>query len=109
MIAATLTAAAPTGLERFAHDALTSVVNLGIAAVSVAIVLCLWRLVRGPTLIDRAVAADTISFQVVGLVILLTVRLASIASFDAVLIVAMLGFGSTVAFAQFIGRRGSAI
>ena len=94
--------------ERFANIVLIGVIDMGIVAIFAGILLCLWRLVRGPTLIDRGVAVDTIALQVVGLVVLLTVRLRTLVDFDVVLIVAILGFVSTVAFAQFIGRRGAA-
>lgn len=93
--------------ERVADSILIGVIDVGLVLIFLGICLCLVRLVKGPTLIDRGVAADTISLQVVGLVLLITVRLGSIVDFDAVLIVSILGFVSTVAFAQFIGRRGA--
>lgn len=100
-------AAPPTALERIAEDALFFVVDIGIIALTCAFVMCLWRLVRGPSLADRGLATDTLAMQVVGLVILLTIRLRTLMFFDAVLIVSILGFASTVAFAQFIARRGA--
>ena len=99
---------APNGFERLSETILSGAIDVGIVATCVGIGFCLWRLTRGPTLIDRGVAADTISLQVVGLVLLLSVRLGSLVDFDAVLIISILGFVSTVAFAQFIGRRGAA-
>ena len=82
---------------------------IGVVAIIAAIVCCLWRLLRGPNLIDRGIASDTIAIQVVALVILLTVVSRTLALFDAVLIVSILGFAGTVAFAQYIGRRGSVV
>ncbi len=96
------------GWEHFSVVALDWAVLAGVVAIIVAIVMCLWRLVRGPTLVDRGIASDTIAIQVVALVILLTIVSRSLALFDAVLIVSILGFAGTVAFAQFIGRRGAA-
>lgn len=97
---------AETLWEERAEQALFFVVDLGIILVAIAFIICLWRVVRGPTLVDRALASDTISMQVVGFAVLLTVRAQTLLYFDAVLIVAILGFVSTVAAAQFIGRRG---
>jgi len=97
-----------TGWETFAEDALFVIVDAGIVALSVAFALCLYRLLTGPTLTDRGIASDTLSMQVVGLAILLTIRMRTIMFFDAVLIISILGFASTVAFAQFIARRRSA-
>jgi multisubunit Na+/H+ antiporter MnhF subunit len=94
-----------TPAEQFAETVLLYTVELGIVALGVSIVVCLWRILRGPTLADRGLASDVIALQVVGLAILLTIRLKMLVFFDAVLIVAILGFASTIAFAQFIGRR----
>lgn len=97
--------AARTPAELVAEDALFLVVEVGIVALAAALVLCLWRMLKGPTLIDRGMASDIFSLQIVGLAVLLTIRLRTLLFFDAVLIVSILGFVSTVAFAQFIGRR----
>ncbi len=98
-----------SGFESFTRDQIVVFVDIGIVVLAVAIVLCILRMLKGPTLVDRAIASDTIAMQVVALVILLTVRLGTLQFFDAVLIISFLGFISTVAFAQFIGRRRSAV
>ncbi|RMD66497.1 MAG: K+/H+ antiporter subunit F [Planctomycetota bacterium] len=98
-------AASLTPAERFAESALFAVVDVGVALLSLAFLMCFARLLKGPTLVDRGLASDTISLQVVGLAILLTIRLRTLIYFDAALVIAILGFASTVAFAQFIGRR----
>lgn len=95
--------------ESLTRDSIVVLVDVGIIVLAVAIVLCILRMLKGPTLVDRSIAADTIAMQVVALVILLTVRLGTLQFFDAVLIVSFLGFISTIAFAQFIGRRRSAL
>ena len=89
----------------WSRDVLGYVVNAGIYVLGAGFVLCLVRLVKGPTLADRGIASDLLAMQVVGLAILLTIRLDTLVYFDTVLIVAILGFASTTAFAQFIGRR----
>lgn len=96
---------AVTPAEQVAERALFFVVELGIVTLAAALVLCLWRILKGPTLADRGLASDIFSLQIVGLAVLLTIRLRTLLFFDAVLIVSILGFVSTVAFAQFIGRR----
>ena len=78
--------------------------NIGIAAVAVAILLCTWRLVGGPTLTDRILALDTLYLSVVALVVMLGLRWQTSLLFEAALIVAMLGFVSTVALSRFLGR-----
>jgi len=94
-----------TPVEEASQSLLFFVVDLGIITLCLAFAMCLYRLIKGPTLIDRGLATDTIALQVVGLAVLLTIRLRTLLFFDAVLIISILGFASTVAFAQFVGRR----
>lgn len=92
--------------ERFAERVVFAAVDVGFVAVLVGIVFSLYRVVRGPTLVDRSIGTDLVSFLSIALVVLLTIRLETLIMFDAVLVVSILGFISTLAFAQFIGRRG---
>lgn len=62
------------------------------------------RLVRGPEPCDRVLALDTLYVNVVALVLLLGMRQGSALMFEAALIVAMLGFVSTVALARYLTR-----
>lgn len=95
----------PTTWESAAQTILFFVVDIGIVTLTVAFVMCFWRLMLGPTLADRGLASDTLSMQIVGVAILLTIRMRTLMLFDAVLIISILGFASTLAFAQFIARR----
>lgn len=74
------------------------------AAVSLAIALTAWRLLRGPEPTDRVLALDTLYLNTVALVILLGLRFASDLLFEAALVIAMLGFIATVALARFLAR-----
>ena len=96
---------AADGWEQTAEMFLFGVADIGIALVALAFLMCLWRVLRGPTLVDRGLASDTMAMMIVGFAILVTIRLRSLVFFDAVLIISILGFASTIAFAQFIGRR----
>lgn len=78
--------------------------DLALAAIAVSMLLCGWRLLRGPTLTDRVIALDTLYLNAVAVVLLLGIRLRTDMLFEAALIVAMLGFVSTVALARYISR-----
>jgi multicomponent K+:H+ antiporter subunit F len=82
--------------------------NFALVAVALATLLCGWRLLRGPQAPDRVLALDTLYINVVALVILLGIQMRNTLLFEAALIVAMLGFVSTVALARFLSR-GDAI
>jgi multicomponent K+:H+ antiporter subunit F len=79
-------------------------VDVGIFAIAAGVVLCTVRLFRGPHLADRAIALDTIAIHLVGFVILLTLRIDSLALFDGALVLSLVGFTGTVAVAQYIIR-----
>ncbi len=66
--------------------------------------VCIYRLLRGPHLADRALAVDVVALQLIGLVILLTMYFGSLVLFDGILVLSLLGFAGTVAMAQYIGR-----
>lgn len=80
-------------------------VDLGILITFAGMVLCLVRLLRGPTLADRALAADTIVIHLMAMVLLLTIRAESLLMFDGVIVLALLGFATTIAVAQYLLRR----
>ncbi|MDP2261730.1 MAG: K+/H+ antiporter subunit F [Hydrogenophaga sp.] len=79
-------------------------VNIGAAAVTVATFLCAWRLLTGPTVVDRVLALDTLYMNVVALIVLLGIRWNTALLFEGALLVAMLGFVSTVALARYLTR-----
>ncbi len=78
--------------------------DFALAAVALAMLLCGWRLLRGPDLPDRILALDTVTINAIALVLLLGLRWQTSLLFEAALIVAMLGFVATVAAARFVSR-----
>ena len=76
-----------------------ALVTLG-AAVLIAVV----RLVRGPTLPDRVVAMDLIGVLVVGLIVVLAASTGVRATLDAAIVIALIAFVATVAYATYIER-----
>lgn len=78
--------------------------NIASTAVALAMMLCAWRLVKGPDIIDRVLAIDTLYLNAVALVVLLGIRQQSAIMFEAALIVAMLGFAATVGLSRYLTR-----
>ncbi len=78
--------------------------NFAFVAVGAALVLCVWRLLRGPEVPDRVLALDTMYINVVAMVILLGIRFGTELYFEAAMLIALLGFVSTVALARFLSR-----
>lgn len=79
---------------------------LGVALVVLVIgqMLSMVRLVLGPTSGDRILALDTMVINALGLVVVLGIRQGVAVYFEVTLLIAMLGFVSTVALARFILR-----
>jgi multicomponent K+:H+ antiporter subunit F len=78
--------------------------NFALLAVGVALLLCAWRLLRGPELPDRVLALDTMYVNIVALVVLLGLRQGTQVYFEAALLIALLGFVATVALARYLTR-----
>jgi len=87
------------------HLPLMALAQVGLGVLVLGILLCLWRMIKGPHLADRVLAADTMAMLVAGLVVVLIIMYDTGLYYDAALVVAILGFASTVAFAQYIGAR----
>jgi multicomponent K+:H+ antiporter subunit F len=85
-------------------NVLDMALNIGIAAVTLAVLLCAVRLLRGPTITDRVLALDTLYMNAVALIVLLGIRWNTALLFEGALLVAMLGFASTVALARYLSR-----
>lgn len=66
--------------------------------------LSMVRLVLGPTPGDRILALDTMVINAIGLVVVLGIHQGVQIYFEVSLLIAMLGFVSTVALARFILR-----
>ncbi|MBK9050144.1 MAG: hypothetical protein IPL78_04225 [Chloroflexi bacterium] len=79
-----------------------------ILLLAVTVILCAIRLWLGPTIADRAVALDQITVEVVAIIVLYSMRVNDPVFLDAALVVALIGFLSTLAFARYIERGAQA-
>lgn len=77
---------------------------LALAAVGLAQLLAMVRLVLGPHVGDRILALDTMVINAIGMIILLGFLWGTQIYFESAMIFAMLGFVSTVALARFVLR-----
>lgn len=78
--------------------------NFAFVAVALSQLLAMLRLVKGPSTGDRILALDTMVINAIALIILLGMRLGTQVYFESAMIIAMLGFISTVAIARFVLR-----
>ena len=83
---------------------LENVIFMVFGMISTALLLNLWRLLKGPSLPDRILALDTMYINSIALIILYGLLMGSPLYFEAALLIAMLGFVSTVAVCKFLLR-----
>jgi multicomponent K+:H+ antiporter subunit F len=81
-----------------------TVLPFAIGGFALAMLLCLYRLLRGPGAADRVLALDTLYICTLALLVLLGIRLGSSVYFEAALLIAMLGFIGTVALGRYLAR-----
>lgn len=77
---------------------------IALAMLILAQVLNLVRLVRGPSLPDRVLALDTMYINTIALVVVAGVLRGGTAFFEASLVIALIGFVTTVAFSKYLLR-----
>ena len=83
---------------------LAIVSQLSLVTLGVALLIAFIRLVKGPTLPDRIVAMDLFGMLVVGLIVVLAGSSQVRATLDAAIVIALVGFLATVAYATYVER-----
>lgn len=93
------------GLQVFGFGLIDLAIGVSMYVVGIAMLLAVWRLLRGPTVPDRILALDTLNVTAIAELMLLGMHLKSAVYFEAALIIAMLGFVSTVVLSKYVIRR----
>lgn len=83
---------------------LDTALPIAIGCFSIALALNAWRLLKGPALVDRVLALDTLYINTLALLVLLGIRLRTELYFEAALVIALLGFSSTVVLSKYLLR-----
>ena len=81
-------------------------VQFALAMLAVAAILTFIRLAKGPTLPDRVIAIDLIGVLLVCLLVVMAGITAQQAFLDVAMVIAMISFVGTVAYARYIEREG---
>lgn len=83
---------------------ITAALIFAFGCYGLALLFNLWRIVRGPDVADRILALDTMVINVIALLILYGIWRGTAIYYEASMLVAMLGFVSTVAYCRFVLR-----
>jgi len=83
---------------------MTVLLIASLAVLSVAILGCTYRLLKGPSMSDRIAALDTIGIMLLSMIAVLCMLLRTKVYFDIILLIGILTFIGTTAFARYIER-----
>ncbi len=86
---------------------LEAVTEFALLTLGIALLLAVVRLVKGPTLPDRIVAMDLIGVLVIALIVVLAASTGVRATLDAAIVIALISFVGTVAYATYVQRGHS--
>ncbi len=87
-------------------NVLDGAVVLSSAMLVLAVVLAFIRLLRGPSLPDRVVAFDLMTSVAVGIIVLYAIAAKETVFLDVAVVLALISFLGTVAFARYLEQRG---
>jgi len=80
------------------------VIELALLALAVSLLIAFYRIVRGPSLIDRVVALELTATIVAGIVAVFAIGIDEPAIIDVAIALALVAFISAVAFARYAER-----
>ena len=80
------------------------ITHITLVTLGVALLVAFVRLVKGPTLPDRIVAMDLFGVLVVGVIVVLAGWSGVRATLDAAIVIALVGFLGTIAYATYVER-----
>lgn len=72
----------------------------------IALIICLFRLIKGPTTADRVVTFHTTSAVVMSIVGVLSVLMGTVSFLDSIMLIAIISFVSSISISRFIGGGG---
>lgn len=83
---------------------LTTAIWISFGAISLALLLNMYRLLRGPDTPDRILALDTAYVNSIALLVLFGIQQGSTLYFEIALLIAMVGFVGTVILSKYLLR-----
>ena len=83
---------------------IATIVPIAMALFAVAALLNLYRLAIGPDIVDRILALDTLMINTIALIVLADIWMGIGFLFEAALLIALMGFVSTVAMSKYLLR-----
>lgn len=83
---------------------LETMLLIGLVLFSIAILGCLYRVFKGPSMSDRIIALDTIGINLIAIVAIVSIMLRTQAYLEIILLIGILAFLGTIAFSKYLER-----
>lgn len=83
---------------------ISALLSTALLILSLAILACMYRLIKGPSRSDRIAALDTIGINVLAMIAVISLLLHTQAFINIILLIGILTFIGTTALARYIER-----
>lgn len=81
---------------------INGIIQIALVIYGLAVIIALYRVVKGPTTPNRVVAFDSIGAMIISIVGILSITFNTLSFLDASLIIAILAFLSTIGISRFV-------
>lgn len=78
--------------------------KIALFGVSLSMIMFLYRLIKGPSVPDRVIALDAMGINLLAIIALASIVMDTSAYLEAILLLGILSFIGTVAFAKFLEK-----
>lgn len=83
---------------------LSEMLFVAVIILSLSILGCMYRVLKGPSMPDRIIALDAVGIQLIAIVAILSIMLRTQAFLEIILLIGILAFLGTIAFSKYIER-----
>ncbi|MGF9713655.1 Na(+)/H(+) antiporter subunit F1 [Paenibacillus sp. JMULE4] len=83
---------------------LSEMLFVALIILSLSILGCMYRVLKGPSMPDRIIALDSVGIQLIAIVAILSIMLRTQAYLEIILLIGILAFLGTIAFSKYIER-----
>ncbi|TKC15525.1 Na(+)/H(+) antiporter subunit F1 [Robertmurraya kyonggiensis] len=81
------------------------VIRIALFCLALAMVALIYRVIKGPSMPDRIIALDAIGINLVAIIALISIELRTNAFLEIILLIGILAFIGTVAFAKYLEKE----
>lgn len=83
---------------------INAILTVALIFFTITVVICLYRVIKGPSLPDRVVALDMIGVNMLSMIAIISLSQCTTAYLEVILILGILSFIGTIAFSKYIER-----